>query len=79
MSRYSRPPNTSLYIRNVPDNARAEELRSMFGKYGPITDVYIPTDYYTRRSRGFAYIQYPSYHLLIIIITTTYLHVFLYS
>ncbi|ESO82615.1 hypothetical protein LOTGIDRAFT_109032 [Lottia gigantea] len=58
MSRYSRPPNTSLYIRNVPDNSRSEELRSMFGKYGPITDVYIPTDYYTRRVRGFAYIKF---------------------
>ena len=31
----------------------------MFGKYGRITDVYIPLDYYTRESRGFAYVQYP--------------------
>jgi FUS-interacting serine-arginine-rich protein 1 len=31
----------------------------MFGKYGPISDVYVPMDYYTRRARGFAYIQYP--------------------
>ena len=31
----------------------------MFGKYGPITDVYVPLDYYTRRPRGFAYVQYP--------------------
>lgn len=38
---------------------RQEELRSLFGKYGPISDVYIPMDYYTRRPRGFAYIQYP--------------------
>ena len=38
---------------------RPEELRSLFGKYGPISDVYIPLDYYTRRARGFAYIQYP--------------------
>jgi len=33
-------------------------LRSLFGKYGPITDVYIPQDYYTKRHRGFAYIQF---------------------
>ena len=38
---------------------RPEELRSMFTKYGPVSDVYIPLDHYTRRSRGFAYIQYP--------------------
>ncbi|KAK0060142.1 serine/arginine-rich splicing factor 10-like isoform X2 [Biomphalaria pfeifferi] len=32
MSRYSRPPNSSLYVRNVPDGTRPEELRAMFGK-----------------------------------------------
>ncbi|XP_059157070.1 serine/arginine-rich splicing factor 10-like [Physella acuta] len=58
MSRYSRPPNSSLYVRNVPDGTRPEELRSMFGKYGPITDVYVPLDYYTRRPRGFAYLKF---------------------
>ncbi|XP_013378730.1 serine/arginine-rich splicing factor 12 [Lingula anatina] len=57
-SRYSRPPNTSLYIRNVPDGLRPEELRTLFGKYGPISDVYVPLDYYTRRPRGFAYVQF---------------------
>ncbi|ELU13844.1 hypothetical protein CAPTEDRAFT_222122 [Capitella teleta] len=60
MSRYSRPPNTSLYVRNLPDTSRSEELRSLFGKYGPISDVYLPLDFYTRRPRGFSYIQYPS-------------------
>jgi len=58
MSRYSRPMNSSLYVRNVPDSARPEELKQLFGKYGPISDVYIPLDYYTRRARGFAYIQF---------------------
>ena len=38
---------------------RPEELRTLFGKYGPISDVYIPLDYYSRRPRGFAYVQYP--------------------
>ncbi|ELU05439.1 hypothetical protein CAPTEDRAFT_124300 [Capitella teleta] len=63
MSRYSRPPNTSLYVRNVPDTTRSEELRSLFGKYGPISDVYLPLDFYTRRPRGFSYIQYPSFSI----------------
>ncbi|XP_070541137.1 serine/arginine-rich splicing factor 12-like isoform X2 [Ptychodera flava] len=59
MSRFgSRPPNTSLYVRNVPDGTRPEELRQLFGKYGPISDVYVPLDYYTRRPRGFAYVQF---------------------
>jgi RNA recognition motif-containing protein len=38
---------------------RPEDVRKMFGKYGPITDVYVPMDYFTRQPRGFAYIQYP--------------------
>jgi len=58
MSRYSRPPNSSLYVRNVSDGTRQEEMRDMFEKYGPVKDVYIPLDYYTRRPRGFAYVQY---------------------
>uniref|UniRef100_A0A8C6PN26 Serine/arginine-rich splicing factor 10 n=1 Tax=Nothobranchius furzeri TaxID=105023 RepID=A0A8C6PN26_NOTFU len=35
------------------------DLRREFGRYGPIVDVYIPLDFYTRQPRGFAYIQYP--------------------
>ncbi|CAC5372700.1 FUSIP1 [Mytilus coruscus] len=58
MSRYSRPPNTSLYVRNVNEGAREDEMRAMFGKYGPLKDVYIPLDYYSRVPRGFAYIQF---------------------
>ena len=38
---------------------RPEDLRREFGRYGPIVDVYIPLDFYTRRPRGFAYVQYP--------------------
>lgn len=38
---------------------RPEDLRREFGRYGPVTDVYIPLDFYSRRPRGFAYIQYP--------------------
>ncbi|XP_052091647.1 serine/arginine-rich splicing factor 10-like isoform X2 [Mytilus californianus] len=58
MSRYSRPPNTSLYVRNVNEGAREDEMRAMFGKYGPLKDVYIPLDYHSRLPRGFAYIQF---------------------
>lgn len=31
----------------------------MFSKYGPVSDVYVPLDFYTRYPRGFAYVQYP--------------------
>uniref|UniRef100_A0A090X7T9 Serine/arginine-rich splicing factor 10 n=2 Tax=Ixodes ricinus TaxID=34613 RepID=A0A090X7T9_IXORI len=57
-SRYSRPPNSSLFVRNLPDGTRPEDLRSFFSKHGPLTDVYIPMDYHTRRPRGFGYVQF---------------------
>merc|ERR1712168_955346 len=57
-NRYARPPNTSLYIRNLGSSTRSEDLRRIFAKYGPIRDIYIPLDYYTREARGFAYVQY---------------------
>ncbi|XP_010883657.2 serine/arginine-rich splicing factor 10 isoform X2 [Esox lucius] len=58
MARYMRPPNTSLFIRNISDECRPEDLRREFGRYGPIVDVYIPLDFNTRQPRGFAYIQF---------------------
>ncbi|XP_030645074.1 serine and arginine rich splicing factor 10b isoform X2 [Chanos chanos] len=58
MARYLRPPNTSLFIRNISDESRPEDLRREFGRYGPIVDVYIPVDFYSRRPRGFAYIMF---------------------
>ncbi|XP_014441726.1 LOW QUALITY PROTEIN: serine/arginine-rich splicing factor 12-like [Tupaia chinensis] len=58
MSRYMRPPNTSLFVRNVADATRPEDLCREFGRYGPIVDVYIPLDFYTRHPRGFAYVQF---------------------
>ncbi|XP_022106705.1 serine/arginine-rich splicing factor 10-like isoform X2 [Acanthaster planci] len=56
--RGSRPPNTSLYVRNIPDHARPDDIRQIFSKYGPIMDVYIPVDHYTREPRGFCYVQF---------------------
>lgn len=42
---------------------RTEELRDLFAKYGPLKDVYVPLDYYSRRPRGFCYVQYPSFYV----------------
>ncbi|XP_077404583.1 uncharacterized protein LOC144037192 isoform X1 [Vanacampus margaritifer] len=58
MARYMRPPNSSLFVRNISDDSRPEDLRREFGRYGPVVDVYIPLDFYTRQPRGFAYIQF---------------------
>ncbi|GCB60868.1 hypothetical protein scyTo_0011207 [Scyliorhinus torazame] len=58
MSRYAHPPNSSLFVRNVGDCTRPEDLRHEFGRYGPIVDVYVSLDFYIRCPRGFAYIQF---------------------
>uniref|UniRef100_A0A2K5EEN2 RRM domain-containing protein n=1 Tax=Aotus nancymaae TaxID=37293 RepID=A0A2K5EEN2_AOTNA len=47
-----------MFVRNVADDTRAEDLRREFGPYGPIVDVYVPLDFYTRHPRGFAYVQF---------------------
>uniref|UniRef100_A0A915A3I6 RRM domain-containing protein n=1 Tax=Parascaris univalens TaxID=6257 RepID=A0A915A3I6_PARUN len=49
---------TTLYVRQVHYAARPEDLRTLFERMGPVRDVYIPLDYYTHESRGFAYVKY---------------------
>ena len=41
---------------------RPDDVRQLFSKYGPVTDVYVPLDHYTREPRGFCYVQYPYMH-----------------
>lgn len=48
----------SLLVRNLPLDARADEVREKFERFGEIRDVYLPRDYYTGRSRGFGFIEY---------------------
>ncbi|XP_036031458.1 serine/arginine-rich splicing factor 10-like [Onychomys torridus] len=52
------PPKTSLFIRNVAEDTRSEYLHRKFGRYGPIVDVYVLLDFYTRWPREFAYVQF---------------------
>uniref|UniRef100_A0A8C5LBE2 Serine/arginine-rich splicing factor 10 n=1 Tax=Jaculus jaculus TaxID=51337 RepID=A0A8C5LBE2_JACJA len=58
MSHYLRPPYTCLFVRNLADDTRSEDLWREFGRYGPIVDVYVPLDFYTGRPRGFAHVQF---------------------
>uniref|UniRef100_A0AAF5PT51 RRM domain-containing protein n=1 Tax=Wuchereria bancrofti TaxID=6293 RepID=A0AAF5PT51_WUCBA len=48
----------TLYVRQVHYSARPDDLRALFEQMGPVRDVYIPLDYYTRESRGFAYVKF---------------------
>uniref|UniRef100_A0A8C0I4G6 RRM domain-containing protein n=1 Tax=Balaenoptera musculus TaxID=9771 RepID=A0A8C0I4G6_BALMU len=47
------PPNKSLFVRNMADDTRSEDLQHEFGRYGPIVDVYVPLDFYTHLQEDF--------------------------
>ncbi|XP_059668562.1 serine/arginine-rich SC35-like splicing factor SCL33 [Cornus florida] len=49
---------TSLLVRNLHRDCRAEDLRGPFGDFGPLKDIYLPRDYYTGEPRGFGFVQY---------------------
>lgn len=50
--------SSSLLVRNLSYNITSSDIRRLMEKYGEIRDVYIPTDYHTRRPRGFAFVEF---------------------
>jgi arginine/serine-rich splicing factor 2 len=58
----STPPNIdvmySLKVDNLTYRTRVEDLRRCFEKFGPIGDIYIPRDQFSRSSRGYAFIRF---------------------
>ena len=59
-SRDSERGPKSLLVRNIPSDTRSDELKELMSKYGNIRDVYIPLDYYSKRPKGFAFVEYLS-------------------
>ncbi|RZC04599.1 Serine/arginine-rich SC35-like splicing factor SCL28 isoform C [Glycine soja] len=52
------PLPSGLLVRNLPLDARPEDLRIPFERYGPVKDVYLPKNYYTGEPRGFGFVKY---------------------
>ncbi|XWS13989.1 hypothetical protein CRYUN_Cryun36dG0085500 [Craigia yunnanensis] len=52
------PLPSGLLIRNLPLDARTEDLRVPFERYGPVKDVYLPKNYYTGEPRGFGFVKF---------------------
>jgi len=48
----------SLKVDNLTYRTRVEDLRRYFEKFGPIGDIYIPRDQFSRSSRGYAFVRY---------------------
>jgi RNA recognition motif-containing protein len=50
--------NSKLYVGNLSFNTTEDALRTAFGQFGSITDVYIANDRETGRPRGFAFVTF---------------------
>ena len=50
--------NSKLYVGNMSFNTTEDGLRTAFGQFGAVTDVYIANDRETGRPRGFAFVTF---------------------
>jgi cold-inducible RNA-binding protein len=50
--------NSKLYVGNMSFNTTEDALRTAFGQFGAVTDVYIANDRETGRPRGFAFVTF---------------------
>jgi len=48
--------NSKLYVGNLSFKTTEDELRSTFGQFGTVTDLYVAMDKMTGRPRGFAFV-----------------------
>jgi RNA recognition motif-containing protein len=49
-----------IYVGNLSFDATEEELQEEFSAFGKVDSVVIPTDRYSGRPRGFAFVEMPS-------------------
>jgi RNA recognition motif-containing protein len=46
-----------IYVGNLPFTASEQDLRTLFGQYGAVESVSLPTDRETGRPRGFGFVE----------------------
>ncbi len=49
----------NIYVSNLSFAVQDEDLREFFAEYGEVTSAKIITDKFTRRSRGFGFVEMP--------------------
>jgi cold-inducible RNA-binding protein len=49
-----------IYVGNLSYDVTEEELRGDFASFGKVESIAIPTDKYSGRARGFAFVEMPS-------------------
>jgi RNA recognition motif-containing protein len=47
----------TIYVGNLAFTAKESDLRTVFGEYGAVKRVVVPTDIRTGRVRGFAFVE----------------------
>uniref|UniRef100_A0A8C4H940 Probable RNA-binding protein 19 n=1 Tax=Dicentrarchus labrax TaxID=13489 RepID=A0A8C4H940_DICLA len=47
-----------LFLRNLPYTCTEEEIKELFSKHGPLSEVLFPIDNLTKKPKGFAFITY---------------------
>lgn len=52
--------STSLYVANLPWSATADDVASLFGRYGTVHESVVIADKRTGRSRGFGFVDMPT-------------------
>lgn len=49
--------NQRIYVGNLPFTSREDDIRELFGQYGEVLSVALPTDRETGRPRGFGFVE----------------------
>jgi RNA recognition motif-containing protein len=51
---------TNLFIANLPETAKDDDLRGMFSTFGNIVSCKVMIDFNTGKSRGFGFVKFES-------------------
>lgn len=47
-----------LYVGNLPWSIDSEKMKQLFSEFGEVSDAVVITDKFTRRSKGFGFVEY---------------------
>lgn len=52
--------DNKLYVGNLPYSVTSEQLETMFSEFGEIVSAIVISDKFTRRSKGFGFVEFAS-------------------
>lgn len=50
--------SSSLFVGNLPYSFEERDVSNLFDRFGKVTQISVPIDRYTRRNRGFAFVEF---------------------